>query len=76
MNLINGQNQQNSHKHMLGKRVSLIHNGEEWIGKLTFSGWNNMLGFNQVTLDKTPLINVSHLDMGTLKLKPLNIIKL
>tara|TARA_B100000780_G_scaffold113216_1_gene79302 strand:+ start:1296 stop:1481 length:186 start_codon:yes stop_codon:yes gene_type:complete len=61
---------------MLGKRVSLIYNGEEWIGKLTFSGWNRMLRFNQVTLDKTPLINVSHSDMGTLKLKPLNIIKL
>ena len=75
MNLINVQNQQNSHKHMLGKRVSIIHNGEEWIGNLTFSGWNRMLGFNQVTLGRTPLINVSHLDMGTLKLKPLNTIK-
>ena len=76
MNNIIKSNQQKSHNHMLGKRVSVIYKGEEWIGKLTFSGWNRILCCNQVTLDKTPLINISHSDMGTLKLKPLNTIKL
>jgi len=76
MNLLNSQNQQESHKHMLGKRVSIVYKGEEWVGNLTFSGWNRMLGFNQVTLGKTPLISVSHSDMGTLKLKPLKTLKL
>ena len=76
MNNIIKANQQKSHKHMLGKRVSVIHKGEEWIGTLTFSGWNRMLNCNQVTLDTTPLINISHLDMGTLRLKPLKTTKL
>ncbi len=76
MNLLNGQNQQNSHKHMLGKRVSIVYRGAEWVGTLTFSGWNRMLNLNQVTLERTPLINVTHLEMGTLRLKPLNTIKL
>ena len=76
MSNIIGANQKESHKHMLGKRVSIMHGGDEWVGNLTFSGWNRMLSLNQVTLDRTPLINVTHLEMGTLKLKPLNTIKL
>ena len=76
MSNIIGANQQESHRHMLGKRVSIIYGEEEWVGNLTFSGWNRMLNLNQVTLERTPLINVTHLEMGTLKLKPLNTIKL
>ena len=62
------RNQDPQHTHLLGKKVSLLVEGQEWVGNLTFSGKNTFLnGQLQVTLDKTPL-KVTQNELNNLKL--------
>lgn len=65
-NLKDNQNQ--SQKHLVGKRVSINVDGFDWVGKLTFSGVNPMLNNQlQVTIDRTPL-KVTQSQMDSIKL--------
>ena len=61
------RNQEESQRQFLGKKVSLVVKGQEWVGDLVFSGKNEMLNQLQVTLDGTPL-KVTKEEMQTLKL--------
>lgn len=61
-------NQDPHHKHMLGKKVSILVKDVEWVGNLTFSGKNTFLNNQiQVTLDRTPL-KVTQNELNNLKL--------
>ena len=65
-NLKDNQNQ--SQKHLVGKKVSVNIDGFDWVGNLTFSGVNPMLNNQlQVTIDKTPL-KVTQQQMDNIKL--------
>ena len=65
-NLKDNQNQ--SQKHLVGKKVSINVDGSDWVGNLTFSGVNPMLNNQlQVTIDKTPL-KVTQSQMDSVKL--------
>jgi len=53
------------YRHLIGKKVSVKHEGREIVGTLVFVGVNEHINQYQVTLNRTPLYPV---DPRTLKL--------
>ena len=60
-------NQDPSTKHLVGKQISVDVDGENFVGVLTWCGWNEKLNRFQITLNKLPLV-VSKSDFSKIEL--------